>query len=104
KIHRETSAWFPRLVEAAYRGELAKLKRVKTDTKDPHLPISEIAEDHVAEVAGITRSQVHQLCQQLRDDLAEAARAAAARPSRGVERDAPMTAADLKRHLSSLFG
>ena len=99
RLHAKASPWHARLIEAAYRGELARLRLTTKIDKSPHLPLSEIAEDGVAAVVCITRPQVHRLCQQVRDDLKRTQRRAARRPGHGVEADPPMTAAELKRHL-----
>jgi hypothetical protein len=99
---RKRSPLFPRLVEAAYRGEVATEKmarRRSTERDHPWLLASEIAEDRVADAAGISRSMVHQLCQQVHDDFKRAKRRAAAKPGCGVELDPPMTAEQLRRHF-----
>ena len=101
---REKSPWYPRLIESAYRGELATEKKIRRKSNDdyPRLPASEIAEATVAEAAGIKRSMVHALCQQARDEHKKAEVWAAAQPGRGVGLDPPMTAQELKRHLGQL--
>ena len=102
KLHAQASPWHGRLIEAAYRGELAKQRLRHAGSSEPHLPLSEIAEDKVGKAAGISRSQVHQLCQLMRDERSAAERRAATRSGHAVELDSPMTAAELKRHLSQL--
>jgi hypothetical protein len=88
------------MIEAAYRGELTEARRKIGDRKAPHSKASEIAEDKVAEAAGITRPLVHQICQAVRDDKS-ALKWAAARPGRGVVPEPATTAAQLRHHLES---
>lgn len=92
------------LIEAAFRGEFRRARRRMPDGwdkghADPHRKASEIAEEEVAEAAGISPAMVHQLCQHARNDYKKALRWAAARPGRRVEREPAMTALELKRHL-----
>ncbi len=77
------------LIEAAYRGELA-LARRRMPRGQPHRKTSEIAEEAVAEAAGISPEMVHELSQQVREE----------RKRSGVKEPA-MTARDLKEHLDS---
>jgi hypothetical protein len=104
KAERRNSPWYPRLIEKAYRGELAAEKEIRRRSKEdyPRRPASEIARERVAEAAGITPSMVHTLCQQVRDELKKAEVWAAAQPGRGVGLEPPMTAKELKRHLGRL--
>jgi transcriptional regulator with XRE-family HTH domain len=60
----EKTRWWPYFIEAAYRGEL---KKVKGGTAWHHRRASEFAEQEVAAAVGISASKVHQLCQQVRD-------------------------------------
>lgn len=93
ELHK-TMPKHPDLVEAAFRGELAKARRKVPDRTLPHRKASEIAEEEVAEAAGISTAVVHQLGQHVRD-------ASRRERERGnVVLDEPaMTAADLKRLL-----
>ena len=107
--HRKTSPWFPRLIEAACRGELKRQRLLHNGTSEPHRYLSEIAQEKVAEAAGMTRSAVHQLSQRVRDERKIRKKRALQRAKRfppalgcGVEPDPLMTAADLKRHLRQL--
>jgi hypothetical protein len=104
KVERRESPWYPRLIENAYRGELAaeKKSRRKSNEDYPRRPASEIAEEKVAEAAGITLSIVHALCQQVRDEHKKAKVWAAAQPGRWVHLEPPITANELKRHLAQL--
>jgi hypothetical protein len=78
------------LIKAAYRGELA-LARRRMPRGQPHRKASEIAEEAVAEAAGISPAMVHELCQQVREEE---------RKRSGVTEPEPtMTARDLKKHL-----
>jgi hypothetical protein len=101
KIRKALPKW-PGLVEAAYRGQLAEEKQRKI----PHQEPAKIAEDKVAEAAGISPHTVHQLCQQVRDEHKWAVELADTRrrrlphlPGQWVEPEPAMTAADLKRYL-----
>jgi hypothetical protein len=106
ELHRKMPT-YPRLIEAAYRGELARAKQRMPRGWDaaagradfPHRKASEIAEEEVAEAADISPPMVHALCQQARDD---AQRWAAARPDRGLVEEPSMTADQLRRHLAEL--
>jgi hypothetical protein len=88
---RRFSPWYPRLVRAAYEGELRAERKARRKSSDdyPRINASEIAEDRVAEAAGISRSAVHQLCQRARDE-----------GRGGVDDLDPPTAEALRRHLS----
>jgi hypothetical protein len=100
-LHKRHMPKYPGLIYAAYQGELAIEKRRRiTERRLPGRPkASEIAEDRVAEAAGISRPLVHQLCQQERDEFKAAQRWAAAGPGRGVEPEPAITAAQLRLHL-----
>ena len=105
KLHRKMPT-YPRLIEAAYRGELARAKQQMPRSRDaaagrddfPHRKASEIAEEEVAEAAGISVWMVHALCQHARDD---SKRWAAARRGRGLVEET-MTADQLRQHLAEL--
>ena len=100
---RRSSPWYPRLIEAAYRGELAAEKRSRRKSNEEFaLPASEIAEEKVAEAAGITPSMVHELCKKVRDEDKKKEVWAAAQPGRGVVPEPPMTANELRRHLANV--
>ena len=104
---RKAMRKFPELVEAAYRGEHERVKPT------PHA--SDIAEQNVADAAGISRAKVHQLCQQVRDEYERAEKRAAARNEYerankpadddlllcGVMPEPTMTARELKQYLES---
>ncbi len=104
EAERRSSPCYPRLIEKAYRGELAAEKKVRRKSNEdyPRRPASEIAKEKVAEAAGITPSMVHTLCQQVRDEDKKAEVWAAAQPGRRVCLEPPMTAKELKRHLGQL--
>src|SRR5262249_50224424 len=85
ELHHRKMPKHPDLIEAAFRGEFKKATQKKP--AGPHRKVSEIAEEAVAEAAGISVPVVHQLCQRVRDE----------HKGRGVEPE--MTAADLKDHL-----
>jgi hypothetical protein len=101
ELRKKNMPKYSAMIEAAYRGTLAETQQKIGDRKLPHTKASEIAEDLVAEAAGITRPVVHRLCQHERDRFKAAKRWAAARPGRGVELEPTMTAAQLRQHLES---
>ena len=108
RLRKEHMPKYPALIESAYLGEHERLGRT-TDKEYPSLPASEHAERNVAEVLGVSRAEVHQLCQQARDEYKRAERWAAAQPDRGgglalrgVEPEPSMTAAELKQHFNDL--
>jgi hypothetical protein len=98
KLARQ-SPLYPRLIEAAYRGELEKAKRKVPDRSLPHHKPSEIAEDAVAQAAGLSIDVVHQIIYRARQEDKQALKWAASQPDRWVEPDPAITAAQLKRHL-----
>ncbi len=104
EVERRSSPWYPRSIWKAYRGELAAEKKIRSKSNEDYtrLPASEIAEDKVAEAAGIKPSLVHALCQQARDEHKKAKVWAAAQPGRWVDLEPPTTANELKRHLRQL--
>ena len=104
KAERRNSPWYPRMIWKAYRGELAAEKKIRGKSNEDYsrLPASEIAQDKVAEAAGIKPSLVHALCQQARDEHKKAEVWAAAQPRRSVDLEPPTTANELKRHLRQL--
>jgi hypothetical protein len=65
-----STPWWPPLIEAAYRGELAVAQRVARRQEYGHEEPSEIAYREVAEAAGLSTHQVHRLCQQARASYA----------------------------------
>jgi hypothetical protein len=90
--------WWPRFIEAAYRGELRKAKLqqgISRKARYGDTP-SEIAEEKVAEAATISSAEVHALCQQVRDE------AKAWEKRGGTSADDPeISAAELARHLAN---
>jgi hypothetical protein len=101
ELQKKNMPKYPDMIEAAFRGEHAEARRKIGDRKSPHSKASEIAEDKVAEAAGISRPLVHQLCQEARDGYKSALKWAAARPGRGVALEPAITAAQLRQHLES---
>ena len=101
KLRKDYMPKYSAKIESAYRGTLAETQQKIGDRKLPHIKASEIAENLVAEAAGISRPLVHQLCQHERDRFKAAERWAEARPGRGVEPEPATNAAQLRRHLES---
>ncbi|MBN9546985.1 MAG: hypothetical protein J0I19_16085 [Alphaproteobacteria bacterium] len=81
--------WFPEFVEQAYRGELNRILSLrKPSTRgEPRRRASELAEERVAEAAGISSAQVRKLCHQARKGYG------------GSPPPPPTSAAELKAHL-----
>ena len=94
KLRKVSMPKYADLLEAAFRESLQKRLWETCDKRAPHTKASEIAEERVADAAGITRSVVHQLCQKSRDEFKAAL--AAVRPGRGVAREPAITAVELK--------
>jgi hypothetical protein len=101
---------YPDLIEAAFRGEIARAKieqarfRLRTDRTLPYRIASELAEERVAEAAGLSPAVVHQLCQQVRDATKREKERGERERKRGkrgftVTDEPMMTAAQLKAHL-----
>jgi hypothetical protein len=94
ELRRKYMPKYPDRIEAAYRGERERVRGWTPDKNYPYMTASQRAEHNVAVAAGISEAQVHQLCQQVRDELRCAAAA-----GRLVEPEPAMTAAELKRQL-----
>ena len=106
KLHMENMPKIPDLVEAAYRGELATIKRrLRFDRASPHHKASDLAKQRVADATGLSSAKVHGLCQQVRDERKRLRKECKLRDERGLRHhgfaDEPaMTAADLKAFLN----
>ena len=83
----KTTVWFPYFVEAAYRGELERACATTSERSVPKLRAHMIAEERVAQAAGISCAQVRALSHRVRRD-------GAALPD-----EPPTSAAELRKHL-----